>query len=168
MGFGVLFAFVLLVVGEIWVALQVAHHIGGLATLGLILLISASGPWLVRRQGSGVWRRATRRLNDGEVPGREAVDGGLLLVAGVLLTVPGFITGVLGALLLLGPVRALVRTISGAWLTRRALVGDVVVRTYRNRRWSDPAGDPVINADTHDVDRRRRSPAGQLDPPADR
>ncbi|HSS10963.1 MAG TPA: FxsA family protein [Acidimicrobiales bacterium] len=168
MGFGVLVAFVLLVFGEIWVALQVAHHIGVLATLGLILLISASGPWLVRRQGVGLWRRASRRLNDGEVPGREAVDGLLLLIAGVLLTVPGFITGVFGALLLLGPIRKLVRTISGAWLTRRALVGDISVRTYRDGWLRGRADDPVINADTHDVVRERHSPVGQLDPPVDR
>ena len=108
MALGLIVGFVLLVVGEIWVALQVAHHIGGLATIGLLLLISLSGPWLVRRQGGGLWRRATSRVYDGEVPGKEAADGGLVLLGGVLLTVPGFITGALGALLMLSPVRALV------------------------------------------------------------
>jgi uncharacterized protein YdhG (YjbR/CyaY superfamily) len=55
----------------------------------LAILISACGPALVRRQGTGVWRRARRRLEDGEVPGREAIDGVLLLIAGGLLTFPG-------------------------------------------------------------------------------
>ena len=152
MGLGVLVAFVLLVIGEIWVALQVAHQIGALATIGLLVVISASGPWLVRRQGAGLWQRATRRLNQGEVPGREAADGGLLLVAGVLLTVPGFITGALGALLLLGPVRALVRTVSGAWLLRRAkVIGDVSVVTSRYAgRSRGQLADP-INAGSHDL-----------------
>ena len=155
MGLGLIVGFVLLVVGEIWVALQVAHHIGGLATIGLLLLISLSGPWLVRRQGAGVWRRASLRLSDGEVPGREAADGGLLLLAGVLLTFPGFITGALGALLLLGPVRTLVRAVSGAWLIRRVkVIGDVSVVT----RWSSRASgggldDPAINAGSHELPR---------------
>jgi UPF0716 protein FxsA len=151
-GLALIVGFVLLVVGEIWVALQVAHHVGALATIALLVLISASGPWWVRRQGAGVWRRAASRLNDGEVPGREAADGGLLLLAGVLLTFPGFVTGALGALLLLRPVRALVRAVSGAWLLRRVkVIGDVSVAS----RWASGTGrrviDPTINAGSHDL-----------------
>jgi UPF0716 protein FxsA len=147
-GLGLIIGFVLLVVGEIWVGLQVADHIGGLATIGLLVLISVSGPWLVRRTGAGVWRRATSRLNDGEVPGKEAADGGLLLLAGVLLTFPGFITGALGALLLLSPVRALVRAVSGAWLIRRVkVIGDVsVVTRWSGRGSGGQLDDRVINA----------------------
>jgi len=154
-GVGLIVGFVLLVVGEIWVALQVAHHIGGLATIGLLLLISLSGPWLVRRQGAGVWRRASLRLSDGEVPGREAADRGLLLLAGVLLTFPGFITGALGALLLLGPVRRLVRAVSGAWLIRRVkVIGDVsVVTRWSSRGSGGRLDDPAINASSHDLPR---------------
>jgi UPF0716 protein FxsA len=158
-GIGLIIGFVLLVVGEIWVALQVAHHIGGLATIGFLVLISVSGPWLVRRQGAGVWRRATSRLSDGEVPGREAADGGLLLLAGVLLAFPGFITGALGALLLLSPVRRLVRAVSGAWLIRRVkVISDVSGMTRWSSRgsrgsrgsWSQ-LEDPTINAGSHDL-----------------
>ena len=155
MGLGLILGFVLLVVGEIWVALQIAHHIGWLATIGLLVLISVSGPWFVRRQGAGVWRRASSRLSDGEVPGREAADGGLLLLAGVLLTVPGFITGALGALLLLRPVRSLVRVVSGAWLIRRVkVIGDVsVVTRWSSRGSGGQLDEPVITADTHDLPR---------------
>src|SRR5450759_5921512 len=76
-------------IAELYVIVQVAHHIGVLATVALLVVISAAGPWLVRRTGLGVWRRAKGRLSQGEVPGREIVDGVLLLAAGVLLTVPG-------------------------------------------------------------------------------
>jgi UPF0716 protein FxsA len=154
-GLGLIVGFVLLVVGEIWVALQVAHHIGGLATIGLLVLISVSGPWFVRRQGAGVWRRASSRLSDGEVPGREAADGGLLLLAGVLLTFPGFITGALGALLLLRPVRSLVRAMSGAWLIRRVkVIGDVSgVTRWSSRGSGGQLDDPVIKADSRDLPR---------------
>jgi UPF0716 protein FxsA len=154
-GLGLIVGVVLLVVGEIWVALQVAHHIGGLATIGLLVLISVSGPWLVGRQGAGVWRRASSRLSDGEVPGKEAADGGLLLLAGLLLAFPGFITGALGALLLLSPVRKLVRAVSGAWLMRRVkVISDVsTVTRWSSRRSGGRLDDPAINAGSHDLPR---------------
>jgi UPF0716 protein FxsA len=143
-------------VAEVYVIVQVAHHIGVLATLALLVVISASGPWLVRRTGLGVWRRAQGRLQDGEVPGREIVEGVILLAAGVLLTVPGFITGVVGALLLLPPARALVRLLGGRWLARRVVV----------QQWSDGGQGSVVTAGSRTVDRR---PAGDqliLDRPA--
>ena len=139
----VLLLIIAVIVAEVYVIVQVADHIGVLATLALLVLISASGPWLVRRTGLGVWRRAQARLRDGQMPGREIVDGVLLLAAGVLLTVPGFITGMAGALLLLPPVRALVRLLGGRWLARRVVV----------EQWSDGGQGSVITAGSRTVDR---------------
>jgi UPF0716 protein FxsA len=56
-----------------------------------------------------VLRRARARINGGQAPGRELIDGVLVLCAGALLVVPGFITDCLGILLLLPPVRLAVR-----------------------------------------------------------
>lgn len=139
MSFGVLFA-ILIPIAEVWAAIQVAHHIGWLATIALLVLISACGPALVRRQGIGVWHRAQRRIEEGEVPGREAIDGVLLLIAGGLLTFPGFITGVFGLLLLLPPVRKLVRVTSGAWLARKVRKSTMVRVSLRGRQASRGAG----------------------------
>jgi UPF0716 protein FxsA len=151
----VLLLLVVLVVAEVYVFLQAVHHFGVLTALAALLLISASGPWLVRRTGLGVWRRARSRLEDGEVPGREMVDGVLLFAAGVLLTVPGFITGVAGALLLLPPVRAVVR-----WLGARSLARRVVIQ-----QWTDGAtGGQVISAGSHPVDRRPSGGGSELAP----
>jgi UPF0716 protein FxsA len=151
----VLLLIVLVVIAEVYVFLQVVHHLGVLAALALLLLISASGPWLVRRTGIGVWRRARGRLQDGELPGREMVDGVLLFAAGVLLTLPGFITGAAGALLLLPPVRALVR-----WLGARSLARRVVIQAWTG----DPVGGDrdgsVITTNSRSVDRTSRIPTG--------
>lgn len=155
---------ILLPIAEIWTAIQVAHHIGGLATIALLLLISMSGPWLVRKAGLGVWRRARQRLDEGEMPGREAIDGVLLLIAGVLLSVPGFITGVFGILLLLPPVRTLVRVLSGGWLARRVRRSGLTVQAYSVGS-HDPAGHVApshvssgpgtVTAESHPVPPRR-------------
>ena len=153
---------------EIYLAIQVAHQIGGLATIALLVALSASGPWLVKRQGLGVWRRARRRAEAGEIPGREATDGVLLLIAGVLLTVPGFLTAALGLLLLLPPVRALVRLVSGRRLRRRVQRSGVTVRTYSGGPWGETTWgtgeDRPIDAEGRDIPPPRR----RLDPPGDR
>jgi UPF0716 protein FxsA len=144
----VLLLIVLVIVAEVYVFLQAVHHLGVLTALALLLLISASGPWLVRRTGVGVWRRARARLQDGQVPGRELVDGVLLLAAGLLLTLPGFVTGVAGALLLLPPVRALVR-----WLGARSLARRVVIQEWTGGPAGDGGDGSVITASSRTVDR---------------
>jgi UPF0716 protein FxsA len=103
---------------EIAVFLQVVQWIGVLDTLGLMLVVSLGGAWLVKRQGVGTFARMRAELDDGRVPTGPMTDGGLLALAGFLLLVPGFVTDGFGLLLLLPPVRAGVR----AWLGRRFAV----------------------------------------------
>lgn len=161
---------ILIPIAEVWVAIQVAHHIGWLATIALLVVISAFGPSLVRRQGTGVWRRARRRLEDGELPGREAIDGVLLLIAGGLMTFPGFITGVLGLLLLLPPVRGLVRHASGPWLARKVRNSATVRVSVSGLRTGPGPGDVfdrsgrVITAESYRLDHPRGSPGAPTEP----
>jgi UPF0716 protein FxsA len=101
--------FVALPIAELYVLVQVGAHIGVLATFGLMVLFTVAGVWLCKRQGLGVLRRMNAQLNRGEAPTHELVDGLLVLLAGALLILPGFITDVIGLALLLPPVRALLR-----------------------------------------------------------
>ncbi len=157
----VLLAILVVMIAEVFVIVQVAHHIGVGWTILLLVVISVSGPWLVRRTGTGVWRRARARLAEGEVPGEEIIDGVLLLAAGVLLTVPGFLTGIAGVLLLFRPVRYVVRRLGAWWLGRRA-----VVQVWSTGRGSDGAG-TVITAGSRPVEHRPPAPpGGQALPPA--
>ena len=107
---------------ELFVLLQVGQAIGVLDTLGLLILVSVVGAWLVKREGLGVLRRAQERVAAGGVPGRELVDGVLILFAGALLLTPGFLTDVVAVLLLLPPVRAALRGATVRWLRRRSSV----------------------------------------------
>lgn len=94
---------------ELWVFVQVANAIGfGWALLAAVG-VSVGGAWLVKHQGLAVGRRLQDRLARGEAPDKEVADGAILLVAGLLLLFPGFVTGAAGLLLLLPPVRALLR-----------------------------------------------------------
>lgn len=105
---------------ELFVILQVGREIGALNTIALLVLVSVVGAWLVKREGLSVVRRAQERVNKGAVPGRELVDGVLILFAGALLLTPGFVTDLVAVLLLLPPVRAGVRTAATRQLRRRA------------------------------------------------
>ncbi len=131
----------LLAVAELAVLVEVAKQIGVLPAIVLLLVVSACGPWLVRRAGFATWRRLQERVRRSEVPGRELVDGALLLVAGVLITVPGFITDAVGLLLLLPPARTLVRVGVIHRLGRR-IAG-------RPGAWAAHAGGPIVDAATH-------------------
>jgi UPF0716 protein FxsA len=113
--------FVVLPFVELYVIVQVAHVMGVLPTLAILLLVSIGGAWLVKREGFSVIRRAQARMNEGRVPGRELVDGMLILFAGVLLLTPGFITDAVGILLLLPPVRAGVRFAALRYLSKRVV-----------------------------------------------
>jgi UPF0716 protein FxsA len=110
---------------EIAVMVQVADWIGFLDMVGLLLVISVAGVFVVKHQGTSAWQRIRTDLQMGRVPAASLVDGALILTAGVLLVVPGFVTDAIGLLLLLPPVRHLVR----AGLGRRFRTRVAVVST---------------------------------------
>ncbi len=111
---------VVLPLTELYVIVQVGSAIGYPLTFLLLIACSLVGLWLVKREGVGTWRRAQAQLRAGEVPAGEVVDGAMLLAAGTLLLIPGFVTDALGAILLLPPVR---------WFPRRWARNHRVVRT---------------------------------------
>jgi UPF0716 protein FxsA len=116
-------------VAEVLVAIQVAHLIGVVPTVVLVIAGWPLGTWALRRQGGAAWRRLGLALAERRTPAREVVDGALVLVGAVLLMVPGLITDVLGLLLLLPPTRALARP-----LLVRNLQSRVVLRATQSGR----------------------------------
>jgi UPF0716 protein FxsA len=125
-----LVALIAFVVAELFVIVEVARAVGVLDTVALLILVSLVGIALMRRVGLGVWRRAQGRLQAGEVPGQEIVDGVLVLAGGAFLAVPGFISDVIGLLLLLPPGRAGVRWLTLRRLRRRASVTVIEGRAH--------------------------------------
>jgi UPF0716 protein FxsA len=96
-------------VAELFVVIEVAGAIGVGATILLLILSWPLGWWALRAQGRAAWGRLSAAVSAGRSPGREVLDGVLVLVGGLLLIVPGFISDVLGAIALLPPTRALLR-----------------------------------------------------------
>ncbi len=107
--------FILIPIAELYVILKVGDLIGILPTLALLVADSLLGAWLMRSQGGVVWRRFQDTMASGRLPHREVFDGVLVIFGGAFLITPGFLTDIVGFLLLLPPTRSLFRR----WLTRR-------------------------------------------------
>ncbi len=90
---------------EIAVFVQVGGWIGLWPTLALVVLTAILGTWQLRAQGLATLMRARDQVDRGALPARELFDGACLLVAGVLLLTPGFVTDTAGFLLFLPPIR---------------------------------------------------------------
>jgi UPF0716 protein FxsA len=121
-----LVAFALLIlwpIAELFVAIKVAEAIGVLETIVLLIAGWPLGMWALRSQGAAAWRRMSAAIAENRPPGREVLDGVLVLLGGGLLIVPGFITDAIGIVLLLPPTRALMRR-----LLVRNLQSRIVIR----------------------------------------
>lgn len=112
--------FLVVPLAELYVIIQVGQAFGALNTIALLIIISATGAWLVKREGMSVWRRFQRQVESGAVPGKEIADGVMILFAGALLMSPGFLTDLLGIALLLPPVRAVIRGVLMKQAAKRA------------------------------------------------
>lgn len=109
-------------VAEVYVAIKVAEAIGVIAMLLLVIAGWPLGSWALRSQGRAAWRRLGDAVAMRRAIGREALDGALILLGGMLLIVPGFITDAFGVVLLMAPARAVTRRVLGRTLQSRLLV----------------------------------------------
>jgi UPF0716 protein FxsA len=117
--------FIVVPLAELYVILKVGDAIGALWTIALLAADSVLGSLLLRAQGRSVWRRFNEALSTGRMPHREVMDGVLVIFGGAFLITPGFITDIVGLVLLIPPTRAIVRRLVARRLGRRVAVGVV-------------------------------------------
>lgn len=133
--------FIVLPIAELYVIYLVGDSIGVVWTILLLAADSVIGSLLLRSQGRMAWRRLNEALAAGRVPHREVQDGVLVIFGGAFLITPGFITDVLGLLMLLPPTRPLVRRLVMRALTRRVERRVTEARRRpRQARQGDPFG----------------------------
>lgn len=97
--------FIAVPLAEMFLLFEVGDQIGGLSTIGLVVLTAVIGVQVLKRQGLSTLLRANQRIEAGELPAQEIVEGMMLAGAGALLLTPGFITDTLGFILIAGPLR---------------------------------------------------------------
>jgi len=142
---------------EIAAFVLVGSRIGVLATLGMVLFTAVVGSVLLRVQGFGLLRRIQAEMDGGRVPGRELVHGAMILLAGFLLLLPGFVTDAVGFLLFIPAFRD--------WMWR-VLARRVLVKVDL----SGMGGGAAFRRDSRTIDldedefSRTKSDAGRDDP----
>ena len=90
--------FVVVTLAEIYVLVSVGQAIGGLSTVLLVVITAFIGTSLLRQQGWSTMAKAQQSMEEGRTPAMEMLEGVVILVSGILLLTPGFLTDGLGLL----------------------------------------------------------------------
>ena len=90
--------FVVVTLAEIYVLVSVGQAIGGLSTVLLVVVTAFIGSSLLRQQGWSTMAKAQQSMSEGRTPAIEMMEGVVILVSGILLLTPGFLTDALGLL----------------------------------------------------------------------
>jgi UPF0716 protein FxsA len=136
-----LILFVVLPLAELYVIVQIAGSIGILPTIGLLLLDSIVGTLLMKSQGAAAWRRFNEATQAGRIPAREVADGALIILGGAFLLTPGFLTDIIGFVLLIPPTRAIFRKSIVALFAKRNPITFVGMKAapHAERAWNERA-----------------------------
>lgn len=121
--------FILLPLLELYVIFTVGDAIGWWQTILILAADSIIGSLLLKSQGRAVWRRFNEQMAAGRMPHKEVLDGVLVIFGGAFLITPGFLTDIVGILLLLPPTRVFMRR-----LVTRAIGGRLVLGVVSKRR----------------------------------
>jgi len=108
--------FIAIPVVELYILIEVGKKIGSLATIAIIILTGILGTYLIKSQGFMILRKIQNDLNEGIMPGDSLIQGAIILLGGVLLLTPGFITDITGFIFLMPAGRKIVKKYLWKWL----------------------------------------------------
>lgn len=147
-----------LFIAEILVIRAVAGLIGGGPTFLLLVATSVLGAWCIAHEGRRTWRALGDAVRAGRPPERELADSVLVVVGGLLLLLPGFVSDVLGLVLVLPFTRVLVRGLVTPFIGRHLLVTGQrgAGRSPVDRGQASAAGTEVIEGEIIDDDPDQR------------
>jgi len=159
--------FLLLVIPIVEIAafIVIGGEIGIAWTLLMILVTAIVGSFLLRTQGISLLNQVKSEMDAGRVPGKALGEGAMILVAGILLLTPGFVTDTIGFLLFAPPVRS---AIWAFFASRITVVGPGGMQFGGQNPFSQgdnpsnprpPEGDgPIIDLDADDYESGPKNP----------
>jgi UPF0716 protein FxsA len=110
---------------EIVGMITMGHLIGGWMTFGFILLTGFVGAYLAKREGRRVWEYARHQLSMGQVPTESILDGICIFAGGLLLISPGFLTDILGFILVFPVTRPICKVLLLRFIQRQIGRGQI-------------------------------------------
>ena len=133
-------------ISEIAVFIVIGGEIGALWTIGLVLLTAILGSILLRIEGIRTFVQIRSKLSEGQVPGEELAKGAMILIAGVLLLTPGFITDSIGFALFVPFVRKLI----WIFLAERIMVKNLDGKDSYNYHKKSANNENVVDLDPNE------------------
>jgi len=103
--FYLLIIFIILPIIEISIFIQVGGFVGTFNTILIIFLTAAVGVYFVRQQGFRTFQKIAVELQNQQIPVQGMFDGLVILISGILLVTPGFLTDIIGFLGLIPQTR---------------------------------------------------------------
>ena len=101
----VLLLIILVPLIEIYLLIKIGSQIGALSTISLILFTAILGVFYARYEGFNALKSAIKQILKNEIPIYEIISGAALAFAAFLLILPGFITDLIGLLIIFPSTR---------------------------------------------------------------
>lgn len=129
--------FTIVPVVELFVLIEVGGHIGTMNTIALIILTGIIGASFAKSQGAQIIYQIRGALNQGQIPGKELLQGAMILAGGILLLTPGFITDLVGFSLLFPLTRLFYTRVAMSYFKKKFKSGQWQVTTYPGSTFSN-------------------------------
>ncbi|HDK27770.1 MAG TPA: membrane protein FxsA [Candidatus Atribacteria bacterium] len=125
-----LILFIIVPVAELYILIEVGKKIGSLSVIGIIILTGILGAYLVKSQGFMILKKIQNDIDEGILPGNSLIQGAIILVGGILLFTPGFITDIVGFIFLMPFTRKVVKNYLLKWLKGKIKEGNFYYREF--------------------------------------
>ncbi len=119
--------FIIVPTAELTVLMLSGKTLGILPTILIIVATGIGGAYLAKKQGLRAWRDLQFRLANKETPGKALIDSACILLGGLLLIMPGFITDIVGLLLLFSGPRKIIYPFIVKWIYNKVRSGQIRV-----------------------------------------
>ncbi len=106
---------------EIYLFIKVGSQIGAFNTIYLIIITAVVGLYYAKYEGLNTLRSAVSQLVKNEIPINEIISGAALAVAALLMILPGFLTDVVGLIIIF------------PW-TRKILLKKITIKKKNNNK----------------------------------
>ncbi|NIN22080.1 MAG: membrane protein FxsA [Candidatus Aminicenantes bacterium] len=149
-----LLLFTIVPVVELYILIKAGQAIGTMNTVALVILTGIVGASFAKSQGAQIISKIRTQLSQGQLPGRDLLQGAMILAGGILLVTPGFITDLVGLSLLFPLTRKLYTDLTLDYFKKKFETGQWKYSVYSNYRWpgDNEPGDSSDNNDEDDPD----------------
>lgn len=153
--------FLLIPMLEIALFIEIGGWLGVWPTLAITIGTAVLGVLLVKLQGIQVLDDLRRSLEQAEDPAEPLAHGAMLLLAGVLLMLPGFFTDTLGLLLMIPPLRlVLFRGLTRNVRVERFVMHGTMRATPRGPQHEPHRPNIIIDGDFEEIEPPQRPSGG--------